>query len=71
MNRTRPSDDRYDGASFDGLFTTGPRFDGTDQLSNTVDRVDTHRSAPPSVPGRFEKKMISRPSKRIVGRRSA
>ena len=31
----RPSDDRYDGASFEVLFTTGPRFSGTDQLSNT------------------------------------
>src|SRR6185295_3831629 len=69
--RLRPSDDRYEGPSFEGLFTTGPRFTGVDQLSDTVWRVDAQRSAPPSVPGRFEKKMISRPSKRIVGRRSA
>jgi hypothetical protein len=71
MNRTRPSEDKYDGASFEGLFTIGPRFEGADQLSNAVGRVDTHRSAPPCVPGRFEKKMISSPSKRMVGRRSA
>lgn len=71
MSRIRPSDDKYDGASFAAPFTAGPRFTGTDQLSNTVARVDAHRSAPPNVPERFEKKMISRPSNRIVGRRSA
>jgi len=52
------------------LLTPGPRFVGNDHGSDVLARVDVHRSWPPYVPGRFESKRISSPSRRRFGRLS-
>src|SRR4030095_9935885 len=50
------------------LLTMGPRLTGSDHASNTVSRVETHRSLLfPNEPGRFELMNISSPSCRIEG----
>ena len=50
-------------------FTARPRFTGGDQGSWARERVAVQRSSC-REPGRFEKKKISSPSERIVGRAS-
>ena len=66
-----PSNDSDGNTSRDAVFTSGPRFVGADHGSWTDLRTDCHRSNAPMTPGRPEAKMISRPSRRTVGVKSA
>src|SRR5712691_2097669 len=63
----RPSPDRLGCCPDAGEFSGSPRFTGVDHGSWTLRRVDVQRSAPPTPPGRVEKKKISLPSERSVG----
>ena len=50
--------------SFAVLLTVGPTFSGVDHGSEVRSRLATHRSRPPRLPGRLDKKKSSNPSLR-------
>ena len=71
----KPSPDKAASESLNGPFTAFPRCCGTDQGAEGDLRVEIHRSRRPTPAmsggaGRFESMITSRPSKRIVGRKS-
>src|SRR5207247_10227085 len=66
-----PSCDNVADRSANSEFAGLPRFRGADQASLTLPRVDTHKSARPTLPGRVptappDQKISSRPSARTV-----
>src|SRR2546428_114458 len=66
-----PSNESAGAPSKAVLLTVGPRFTGVDHGSAVVARVATHRSWPPTPPGRpvaSDEMNISRPSRRIAVR---
>src|SRR6266446_29635 len=67
----RPSADRLGCASLASVLTGDPRLMGVDHGAPNAGRVATQMSCePPALPGRSDDRNSSRPSKRIVGRRS-